>query len=104
MALPHRTQILYLADIAFITSYLNIKRGSEVIEAATLPHPLGTGSGSFSHSIARTIGSSGRLWTYEFHEGRATKARYLYTISGGRISDSSLLEGKNLPDMGWEIS
>ena len=33
MALPHRTQILYLADIAFITSYLNIKRGSRVIEA-----------------------------------------------------------------------
>ena len=33
MALPHRTQILYLADIAFITSYLDLKRGSIVIEA-----------------------------------------------------------------------
>lgn len=33
MALPHRTQILYLADIAFITSWLDIKRGSCVIEA-----------------------------------------------------------------------
>jgi hypothetical protein len=33
MALPHRTQILYLADIAFITSWLNIKPGSKVIEA-----------------------------------------------------------------------
>ncbi|KAG6831025.1 hypothetical protein H0H87_006514 [Tephrocybe sp. NHM501043] len=33
MALPHRTQILYLADIAFITSHLNIKPGSQVIEA-----------------------------------------------------------------------
>lgn len=33
MALPHRTQILYLADIAFITSWLGIKRGSRVIEA-----------------------------------------------------------------------
>jgi tRNA A58 N-methylase Trm61 len=33
MALPHRTQILYLADIAFITSWLNITRGSRVIEA-----------------------------------------------------------------------
>lgn len=32
-ALPHRTQILYLADIAFITSQLNIRRGSRVIEA-----------------------------------------------------------------------
>jgi tRNA (adenine57-N1/adenine58-N1)-methyltransferase len=33
IALPHRTQILYLADIAFITSYLNIHHGSRVIEA-----------------------------------------------------------------------
>ncbi|KAF8125186.1 tRNA methyltransferase complex subunit Cpd1 [Boletus edulis] len=68
MALPHRTQILYLADIAFITSWLDIRRGSRVIEA-------GTGSGSFSHSVARTIGSSGHLYSYEFHEARADKAR-----------------------------
>jgi tRNA (adenine57-N1/adenine58-N1)-methyltransferase len=33
MALPHRTQILYLADIAFITSWLNITQGSRVVEA-----------------------------------------------------------------------
>lgn len=42
MALPHRTQILYLADIAFVTSWLNIKPGSNVIEAgkvATLFSP-----------------------------------------------------------------
>ena len=35
LALPHRTQILYLADISFITSYLAIKNGSNVIEAGT---------------------------------------------------------------------
>lgn len=33
LALPHRTQILYLADIAFVSSWLNIKPGSRVIEA-----------------------------------------------------------------------
>jgi len=33
VALPHRTQILYLADIALVTSWLNIKPGSNVIEA-----------------------------------------------------------------------
>lgn len=38
LALPHRTQILYLADIAFITSYLAIKSGSNVIEAGTYTH------------------------------------------------------------------
>lgn len=36
MALPHRTQILYLADIAFVTSWLDIRRGSRVIEAGGL--------------------------------------------------------------------
>jgi tRNA A58 N-methylase Trm61 len=36
---------------------------------------LGTGSGSFSHSVARTIGPSGRLFSFEFHEERAAKAR-----------------------------
>ncbi|KAL9711325.1 tRNA (adenine-N(1)-)-methyltransferase catalytic subunit trm61 [Leucoagaricus gongylophorus] len=68
LALPHRTQILYLADIAFILSRLNIRPASRVIEA-------GTGSGSFTHSVARSIGSSGHLWSYEFHEVRANKAR-----------------------------
>lgn len=75
MALPHRTQILYLADIAFVTSWLNIKPGSNVIEA-------GTGSGSFSHSTVRTIGPSGHLWSYEFHEARALKARQEFSEHG----------------------
>lgn len=35
----------------------------------------GTGSASFSHSVARTIGSSGHLWSYEFHEARFGKAK-----------------------------
>ena len=35
LALPHRTQILYLADISFVVSWLNIKPGSRVIEAGT---------------------------------------------------------------------
>jgi hypothetical protein len=33
LALPHRTQILYIADIAFITAWLSIRPGSVVIEA-----------------------------------------------------------------------
>jgi hypothetical protein len=36
--LPHRTQILYLPDIAFITSYLDIKAGSKVVEAGNIVH------------------------------------------------------------------
>ncbi|KAI0373880.1 tRNA methyltransferase complex GCD14 subunit [Pilatotrama ljubarskyi] len=75
LALPHRTQILYLADIAFVTSWLDIRPGSKVIEA-------GTGSGSFSHSVARTVGPRGHLWSYEFHEVRAEKAREEFTRHG----------------------
>lgn len=33
LALPHRTQILYLADIAFIVACLGVRPGSSVIEA-----------------------------------------------------------------------
>lgn len=36
LALPHRTQILYIADIAFITTWLSIRPGSVVIEAGPL--------------------------------------------------------------------
>ncbi|BGP20478.1 tRNA (adenine-N(1)-)-methyltransferase catalytic subunit trm61 [Rhodosporidiobolus nylandii] len=68
LALPHRTQILYLPDIAFITSYLDIKPGSRVIEA-------GTGSGSFSHSLVRTVGKEGKVHSFEYHEERHAKAR-----------------------------
>ena len=37
LALPHRTQILYLPDIASITSQLDIGPGSTVIEAGSSP-------------------------------------------------------------------
>lgn len=33
LTLPHRTQVLYISDIAFITSKLNLKPGSVVFEA-----------------------------------------------------------------------
>ncbi|KIM80979.1 hypothetical protein PILCRDRAFT_97735 [Piloderma croceum F 1598] len=94
MALPHRTQILYLADIAFITSWLDIKRGSRVIEA-------GTGSGSFSHSVARSIGATGHLWSFEFHEARATKAREEFTRHG--MADIVTLAHRNVCKDGFAI-
>lgn len=65
--LPHRTQILYHADISFVSGKLGISPGAKVIEC-------GTGSASFSHSISRSIGEIGRLFTFEFHKERAEKA------------------------------
>ncbi|KAM9707339.1 tRNA (adenine(58)-N(1))-methyltransferase catalytic subunit TRMT61A [Menidia menidia] len=67
VALPHRTQILYTTDIATITMMLDLKPGSVVCES-------GTGSGSLSHAILRTIAPTGHLHTVEFHQQRAEKA------------------------------
>ena len=113
LSLPHRTQILYLADIAFIVNGLDIRPGSSVIEAGPYARfldrlfgcifPLaGTGSGSFSHSVARTIGNTGHLYSFEFHQERAAKARY---VSPSRLrppaeSDGFRLQGTSLPFMG----
>ena len=66
--LPHRTQIIYLPDISFISQMLDLKSGSRVIEC-------GTGSGSFSHSLARIIAPNGHLFTFEYHEIRAGIAK-----------------------------
>ncbi|KAF9013152.1 1-methyladenosine methyltransferase catalytic subunit Gcd14 [Cyathus striatus] len=95
LALPHRTQILYIADIALIVSWLNITSGSRVIEAVS------TGSGSFSHSVARTIGSSGHLYSYEFHEARANKAREEFTAHG--MSSTVTLTHRNVCKMGFTV-
>ncbi|XP_037602990.1 tRNA (adenine(58)-N(1))-methyltransferase catalytic subunit TRMT61A isoform X2 [Sebastes umbrosus] len=66
VTLPHRTQILYTTDIATITMLLELKPGSVVCES-------GTGSGSLSHAILRTIAPTGHLHTVEFHQQRAEK-------------------------------
>ncbi|KAJ3099191.1 tRNA (adenine(58)-N(1))-methyltransferase catalytic subunit trmt61a [Phlyctochytrium planicorne] len=66
--LNHRTQILYMPDISLITAQLGLRPGSIVVES-------GTGSGSFSHSLARTISPNGRLFTFEFHDQRASTAK-----------------------------
>lgn len=66
--LPHRTQILYHADVAFIIQKLGIREGSVVVES-------GTGSGSFTHSLARAVAPFGKVHTFDFHEQRARLIR-----------------------------
>ncbi|KIJ26688.1 hypothetical protein M422DRAFT_216196 [Sphaerobolus stellatus SS14] len=95
MALPHRTQILYLADISFIMSRLAIRPGSHVLEA-------GTGSGSMSHSLARTIGPFGRLYTFEFHAQRALKAQEEFLQHG--LAERIILKHQNVCKDGFGLS
>ncbi|KZO97016.1 tRNA methyltransferase complex subunit Cpd1 [Calocera viscosa TUFC12733] len=94
LALPHRTQILYVADIAFITAMLGLKPGSIVLEA-------GTGSGSFSHSLARTIGPHGALHTFEFHESRVNRAREEFQAHG--LSDIIDISHRNVCKDGFGL-
>ncbi len=41
---------------------------------------LGTGSGSFTHSIGRAIAPTGHLYTFEYHQERATKAQQEFQL------------------------
>ncbi|CAN0398210.1 tRNA (adenine(58)-N(1))-methyltransferase catalytic subunit TRMT61A isoform X1 [Lampetra fluviatilis] len=79
-SLPHRTQILYSTDIAMVTLMLDLRPGSVVCES-------GTGSGSLSHALLRTIAPSGHLHTVEFHEQRAASAAEEFERHGvGRLA------------------
>ena len=66
--LPHRTQILYFADVALLTSGLEVRPGSVVLEA-------GTGSASLTHSLARSVHPHGRVHSFDFHAGRVRDAQ-----------------------------
>lgn len=68
LCLQHRTQILYLADISLVIMYLEIVPGCLVLES-------GTGTGSLTTSIARSVAPNGHVHTFDFHEQRAQSAR-----------------------------
>ncbi|RWR85644.1 tRNA adenine58-N1-methyltransferase catalytic subunit TRMT61A [Cinnamomum micranthum f. kanehirae] len=94
LVLSHRTQILYIADISFVISYLEIIPGCMVLES-------GTGSGSLTTSLARAVAPSGHVYTFDFHEQRAASAREDFE----RIGLSSLvtvgirdIQGEGFPD------
>ncbi len=74
LSIPHRTQIIYHADISTIIMGLDIKPGSVVAEA-------GTGSASLSYSIANSIMPNGRLHTFEIDEARAIHNQELLSLA-----------------------
>ncbi|EEF40932.1 tRNA (adenine(58)-N(1))-methyltransferase catalytic subunit TRMT61A [Ricinus communis] len=75
LVLSHRTQILYIADISFLITYLEIVPGCLVLES-------GTGSGSLTTSLARAVAPTGHVYTFDFHEQRAASAREDFEKTG----------------------
>ena len=66
-SLSQRTQILYTPDISMVIHRLGLKPGCKVVES-------GTGTGSLSVSLCKTVLPKGKLFTFEFNELRVTKA------------------------------
>ncbi|KAG0380748.1 tRNA (adenine-N(1)-)-methyltransferase catalytic subunit trm61 [Mortierella sp. AD032] len=94
LVLPHRTQILYIADISFVMNFLNLKPGMAMIES-------GTGSGSFSHSIARTLAPTGHLYSFEYHQERANAAKKEFEEHG--LSDMVTLRCRDVCKDGFDL-
>ncbi|MHC1741065.1 MAG: tRNA (adenine-N1)-methyltransferase [Anaerolineaceae bacterium] len=65
---PRATQILYPKDIAHILLVMGIGPGLRVTEA-------GTGSGALTTALAYSIGTTGKVYTYENREEHQLKAK-----------------------------
>lgn len=96
ISLPHRTQIVYTPDSSYIVQRLGVTAGSRVIEA-------GTGSASFSHAFARTVGTEGRLFTYEFHEPRFLEAQK-ELAEHGLLQTNTHITHRDVCNDGFEIA
>lgn len=95
ISLPHRTQIVYTHDSSYIIQRLNVRSGTRVIEA-------GTGSASFTHSFARTIGLEGRLFTYEFHEPRYLEAKA--ELEDHKLTQNTFITHRDVCTDGFQIT
>lgn len=91
--LPHRTQILYHADISMILLCLDIKPGSLVVES-------GTGSGSLSHAILRACRPNGFLYTFEINESRVQVAKEEFDQHG--FGGSVKVSNRDVCELGFD--
>jgi tRNA (adenine57-N1/adenine58-N1)-methyltransferase catalytic subunit len=94
IALPHRTQILYSADICLVVANLELKPGCTVVES-------GTGSGSLSSSLARAVAPLGKLYTFEFNEMRVEKAKEDFAMTG--VDQVTTVTHRNVLEDGFTL-
>lgn len=92
LVLSHRTQILYIADISFVVSFLEICPGCLVLES-------GTGSGSLTTALARAVAPTGHVYTFDFHELRADSARKDFEKNG--LSSLITVEVRDIQGKGF---
>lgn len=68
LELKRTTQIMFPKDIGYVLVKLSVQPGSHVVEA-------GTGSGGLTATLARAVGPTGRVYSYESNPQALTLAR-----------------------------
>jgi tRNA (adenine57-N1/adenine58-N1)-methyltransferase len=78
LKMPRGAQVIYPKDIGAILVYADVAPGSRVLEA-------GSGSGALTLALARAVGPTGRVASYEAREDHhATAVRNVEAFFGGR--------------------
>jgi tRNA (adenine57-N1/adenine58-N1)-methyltransferase len=89
-------QVVYPKDVALILVYADVFPGATVVEA-------GTGSGSLTLALARAVGETGRVISYELredHHGQATaNLAAWYEGSGAKPENVELRVGDVFSDL-----
>jgi tRNA (adenine57-N1/adenine58-N1)-methyltransferase len=85
LKMPRGAAVVYPKDTGAILMWADIKPGNVVVEA-------GTGSGALTMALARAVGESGRVVSYEMRKDHAALARKRITGFFGYVPDQIDLE------------
>jgi tRNA (adenine57-N1/adenine58-N1)-methyltransferase len=80
LKMPRGAQVIYPKDVGYILVEADIYPGATVLEA-------GTGSGALTLALARAVGESGRVISYELRDDFAARARANIESFLGKVPD-----------------